>query len=329
MDSLYPLTFRPLFKERVWGGRRLEALYGKALPPGVPIGESWEISDRVGDVSVVANGPLAGKDLHYLVQEFGPSLLGKVPSIKGRFPLLVKILDSCDRLSLQVHPPGGKAAVLGGEPKTEFWYVAEAEFGAELYVGLKKHCTRSKFIERIEGGTVEDCFHKVPVRSGDAMFLPSGRVHALGAGMVIFEIQQNSDTTYRVFDWNRSGLDGKPRDLHIKESLESIDFEDFEPTLVHAEPKASSIEMSSLVKHALFSVDLASLKRNETLPLLEDQMQILCIVSGELEAKGADISVTVGPGQFCLLPACLKGSVVRALKSATVLRVEAGPGAVS
>src|SRR6516164_2546342 len=144
MDSLYPLTFRPLFKERVWGGRRLEALYGKALPPGVPIGESWEISDRVGDVSVVANGPLAGKDLHYLVQEFGPSLLGKVPSIKGRFPLLVKILDSCDRLSLQVHPPGGKAAVLGGEPKTEFWYVAEAEFGAELYVGLKKHCTRSK-----------------------------------------------------------------------------------------------------------------------------------------------------------------------------------------
>jgi mannose-6-phosphate isomerase len=329
MGSLYPLTFCPLFKERVWGGRRLEALYGKPLPPGVPIGESWEISDRAGDVSIIANGPLAGKDLHYLVREFGSKLLGKATPTKGRFPLLIKILDSCDRLSLQVHPPGGKAAVLGGEPKTEFWYIAQAEPGAELYVGLKKHCTRGKFIERIGQGTVEDCFHKVPVRSGDAMFLPSGRVHALGAGMVIFEIQQNSDTTYRVFDWNRLGLNGKPRDLHIKESLESIDFEDFEPTLVHPEPKAGLIEMSSLVKHALFSVDLASLKRNETLPLLEDQMQILAVVSGEVEAKGAGISVTVGPGQFCLLPACLEGPVVRGLKPAAVLRVEAGSGAVS
>src|SRR5262245_51462734 len=142
MDPLYPLTFHPVLKERVWGGRRLEARYGKPLPPLVPIGESWEISDRPGDVSIVANGALAGKDLHFLVQEFGTRLLGQTPLASGRFPLLIKILDSRDRLSLQVHPPAAKAAVLGGEPKTEFWYVAEAAPDAELYVGLKRGCTR-------------------------------------------------------------------------------------------------------------------------------------------------------------------------------------------
>ena len=229
---LYPFTFRPIFKERVWGGRELERLYHKPLPPGVPIGESWEISDRPGDVSVIANGTLAGKDLRWLMENHAADLLGEARPQGGRFPLLIKILDAQDKLSLQVHPPPAKAAELGGEPKTEMWYVAEAAPGAELYVGLKRGVTRAEFEQRIKAGTVAECFHRVSVRPGDAMFLPSGRVHALGAGLIIFEIQQNSDTTYRVFDWNRLGLDGKPRELHIPQSLASIDFNDYEPSLL-------------------------------------------------------------------------------------------------
>ena len=154
-------------------------------------------------------------------------MLGAGYKKTDKFPLLIKILDAQEKLSLQVHPPADKAAQLSGEPKTEFWYVADAAPGAELFVGLKKGTTRAEFERKIKDGTVADCVQQIPVQKGDAMFLPSGRVHALGGGNVIFEIQQNSDTTYRVFDWNRVGLDGKPRELHIKESLASINFDDF------------------------------------------------------------------------------------------------------
>src|SRR5687768_34352 len=231
MSTLYPLIFQPRFKERVWGGRTLETMYGKPLPPGVPIGESWEISDRPGDESVIANGPLTGRTLRWLMQEEGSDVLGPAaPAAAGRFPLLCKILDTRDRLSLQVHPPP-RASHLG-EPKTEMWYIARADPGAELFVGLKAGVSRTQFEDAIRDGGVADCFHRIAVKTGDAMFLPSGRVHAIGAGLVIFEIQQNSDTTFRVHDWNRVGLDGKPRELHIAESLDSIDFEDVEPPLI-------------------------------------------------------------------------------------------------
>ena len=211
---LYPLVFQPLFKERVWGGRELERLYAKKLPLSKTIGESWEISDRPGDASVIANGPLAGKNLRWLMEHQATEVLGSAkPAAEGRFPLLCKILDARERLSLQVHPPAGKAKELNGEPKTEMWYIADAAPDASLYVGLKHGVTRAQFEKKVADGSVAECFHRIPVRAGDAMFLPSGRVHAIGDGLVIFEIQQNSDTTYRVFDWNRVGLDGKPREL--------------------------------------------------------------------------------------------------------------------
>ncbi len=157
----YPLTFRPIFKERVWGGRRLQGLYKKELPQGVPIGESWEISDRPGDVSIIANGPLAGKDLHWLLEHHATELLGPAKSHHGRFPLLVKILDAQDKLSLQVHPAASAIAQLGGEPKTEMWYIAEARQDAELYVGLRAGLTRGQFEECLRSGTVSQCFHRV------------------------------------------------------------------------------------------------------------------------------------------------------------------------
>src|ERR1051325_8855705 len=234
---LYPLTFHPILKQRVWGGRKLETLYHKKLPSEGPIGESWEISDRPGEVSLIANGALAGRDLHWLVEQRGRELFGEAGPIPSRFPLLIKILDAQEKLSLQVHPPSSKAAELGGEPKTEMWYIAEAAPGAELYVGLKRGVARSDFEEKVGSGAVAECFHRVRGRAGDAMFLPSGRVHALGAGLVIFEIQQNSDTTYRVFDWNRMGLDGKPRALHVEQALPSIDLNDFDPSLLSAQAR--------------------------------------------------------------------------------------------
>lgn len=306
---LYPFTFNPIFKERIWGGRALEQLYGKLLPPKVPIGESWEISDRPGDASVIANGPLAGKDLRWLMENHERELLGDAKSANGRFPLLIKILDAQEKLSLQVHPPAQKAAELEGEPKTEAWYIADAAPGAELYVGLKRGVTRTEFEQKIKTGAVADCFHRVPVRTGDTMFLPSGRVHAIGAGLVIFEIQQNSDTTYRVFDWNRVGLDKKPRELHVAESLASIDFGDFEPGLVHGKfEEGKKLKHRTLVDDKLFSIEEFWVNAGAEFSFKFDKPWIVTVVKGELSVEASRVKVSLSPGQFCLIPAALGGA---------------------
>ena len=323
---LYPLTFHPIFKERIWGGRNLERLYGKALPPGAPIGESWEVSDRPGNESVIANGPLACRNLHWLMENFPRELLGKAkPSTGNRFPLLIKILDAQDKLSLQVHPPAHKAAALGGESKTEMWYIADAAPDAELFVGLKRGVTRVEFERKIRDGTVADCFHRVPVRAGDTMFLPSGRVHAIGAGLVIFEIQQNSDTTHRVFDWNRVGLDGKPRELHVAESLASIDFNDFEPALVQTEFAGDALaRRRPLVRDLLFTVEAVLVAAGAVVPLKPCAMQIIADLGGRLRVEGVAAGVELSPGGFCLVPASLAGVQLHAHDAATLLRIEAG-----
>lgn len=303
-SGLYPLTFLPVFKDRVWGGRRLEKLYGKALPPGVPIGESWEITDRPEGVSVVANGPLAGRDLRWLMENHAGALLGDSRPSAGRFPLLVKILDAQEKLSLQVHPPAHKAAELHGEPKTEVWYVADATVDADLFVGLRRGATREEFERRIRDGSVAECFHRIPVQRGDSMFLPSGRAHALGAGNVIIEIQQNSDTTYRVFDWNRVGLDGKPRELHIPQALASIDFVDFEPTLAPAEWRTvGKAQTRRLAECDLFAVNLLRLSTPDEMPLDDNRVQIVAVTEGELSVSAGRSEVRLRPGSFCVVPA--------------------------
>jgi mannose-6-phosphate isomerase len=320
---LYPLTFHPISKERVWGGREMERLYKKKLPAGRPIGESWEISDRPGDVSVIANGPLAGKNLRWLMENHRAELLGDAkPANENRFPLLCKILDAREKLSLQVHPPAHKAAELGGEPKTEMWFIADAAPGAELFVGLKRGVTRAEFEKKVETGEVAECFHRVPVRAGDAMFLPSGRVHAIGPGLVIFEIQQNSDTTYRVFDWNRVGLDGKPRELHVAQSLASIDFNDFEPALVQGRFTGNAVKVRPLVNDPLFNVETVKMKSGAGMNLKSRTLQIVATVSGRLEIQGGSASVKLSAGQFCLVPACLERTEITAKSDAAWLRVE-------
>lgn len=319
---LYPFTFQPIFKQRVWGGRELERLYHKPLPPGVPIGESWEITDRPGDVSVIANGPLAGKDLRWLMEIHAADLLGDARPHSGRFPLLIKLLDAQEKLSLQVHPPAARAAELGGEPKTEMWYIAEAAPGAELYVGLKPGITRAEFEHKVEAGTVADCFHRLRVQSGDAMFLPSGRVHALGAGLVIFEIQQNSDTTYRVFDWNRLGLDGKPRELHIPQSLASIDFNDFEPSLLpRTFVQQGAQQVRPLVRDPLFTVEVRQAGAGVDVPLRPGKLHIIALLTGRVQVMGGKATVPLSQGQFCVVPASLSAAL-RVDEPATFLRIE-------
>jgi mannose-6-phosphate isomerase len=321
---LYPIKFKPIFKERVWGARNLERLYRKALPATVPIGESWEITDRPGDVSIIANGPHAGRDLRWLMENHSRELLGDAAALNGRFPLLIKILDAQDTLSLQVHPPAAKAAELKGEPKTEMWFITEAQPGAALFVGLKRGVTRAEFERKIGDGTVAECFHRHDVKSGDAMFLPSGRVHAIGAGNVIFEIQQNSDTTYRVFDWNRVGLDGKPRELHVPQSLASINFEDFEPTLEsrHAEPRGDAT-VRSVAKCPLFNVEEIGIAAGASIQLPVQTMHILGIVSGDAVVKSTGENLSMRAGEFCLVPASVSARV-EAGTGASFLRAEAG-----
>ena len=322
---LYPLTFKPIFKERIWGGRELERLYHKPIPAGAPIGEAWEISDRPGDESIVVNGPLAGKSLRWLMENHAEEILGSArPAAAGRFPLLCKILDAREKLSLQVHPPAGKAMELKGEPKTEMWFIADAAPGAELFVGLKRGVTRAEFERKIADGSVADCFHRVPVKRGRHDVSAERTCSRHWRGLVIFEIQQNSDTTYRVFDWNRTGLDGKPRELHVAQSLASIDFNDFEPKLVATPFVADGpVRKRSLVNDPLFDVEAWQMDSGVRGLLRSKRLQIIAVTNGVMEIHSGSDSVSLSAGEFSLVPASLDRAEIAAKSAVTLLRVEA------
>jgi mannose-6-phosphate isomerase len=312
-----PLTFEPIFMERIWGGRRIETEFGKKLPPNTRIGESWEIVDRPEAQSVVRNGPLQGKTLHELWIDHREEVFGEAGEIKSprrplpkRFPLLIKLLDANEKLSLQVHPPKEVATKFGGEPKTEFWYVAAAEPGANIFVGLRETMARQQFEDALHSGTVAEHVHAVRVRPGDAMFLPAGRFHAVGAGNLLIEVQQNSDTTYRVFDWNRVDDNGKPRELHVDQALQCIDFSDIAPELIEPEGEL-------LVRHDLFEIQKWNLDRpREAAP--RGQFAIVCCLSGSFRCADVDLA----PGEFFLVPASLEDRELKpAAKGTTLLRV--------
>jgi mannose-6-phosphate isomerase len=301
-----PLTFEPIFMERMWGGRRLESEFGKKLPAQKRIGESWEIVDRPEAQSVVANGPLRGKTLHDLWTKDRGEIFGDLPDA-SRFPLLVKLLDAHEKLSLQVHPPEEVAGKLGGEPKTEFWYIAAAEPGAELYLGFRESITRDQFEKTLRDGTAADHVHKIRVKAGDAAFLPSGRLHALGAGNLLIEVQQNSDTTYRVFDWNRVDGKGKQRQLHVDQALQCIDFTDVRPQLLHREGEL-------LLRHSLFEIRKWNLDSpREIAP--RGQFAIVCCLTGSVHCADVDLR----PGEFFLIPAQLQDRQLHARTDGTSL----------
>ena len=308
---LQPLVFEPIFMERIWGGRRLESLFGKHLPTAALIGESWEIVDRPEAQSVVHEGPLRGKTLHYLWSKQREEIFGKVQDAP-RFPILCKLLDAQENLSLQVHPPRAVAKKLGGESKTELWYIANAAPKGRLYAGVKKGTTRKAFLEALEQGKVEKYLHAIELKAGDAMFLPSGRMHALGGGNVLVEIQENSDTTYRIYDWDRTKKGRATRQMHITEAMQCIDFNDVEPALLN--PKNES-----LVRHDQFEVQEWSLTApREVAP--PGRFAIVCCVTGLLRCSGVDLAA----GEFALVPATLANRLVEAQSEQTsLLRITA------
>jgi mannose-6-phosphate isomerase len=223
--QLYPLKFRPIYKQRIWGGQKLREVFGKDLPAGEKIGESWEVADLPEDKSVIADGELAGQTLISVVERYPKEMTGNA-GFRGPFGLLIKFLDAQADLSVQVHPDGETCRRMGkGDPKTECWYVISAEPGAVLYKGLKKGVSKQQFAEAIKTGGVAELLSAIPVRAGECHFLWAGTAHSLGAGIMVAEIQTPSDTTYRVFDWNRLDDSGKSRQLHIDEALESIHFD--------------------------------------------------------------------------------------------------------
>jgi len=303
------ICLQPLYMDRVWGGRLLESEYGRVLPEaGIPYGESWEVVDRPAEQSVVREGKFAGMTLHELWTEHRAEVFGAKAPDSERFPLLIKILDAKDTLSLQVHPPQHEAVALQGEPKTEMWVIAQAGTGAALYAGVQPGTTRENFAAALADGTAADLVPKLPVKEGDFIFIPSGRLHAIGAGLLIFEIQQNSDTTYRVFDWNRMGLDGKPRALHVEESLRCIDFTDTTPEIGQPNPEG-----------LLAACDYFKVYRREAAAETNTELggsgtfQMIGMLQGEL----SDGTRHLKPGDWALVPAGADGAARRVLAGAT------------
>ena len=296
----YPLKFRPIYKQRIWGGQKLREVFDKDLPAGEKIGESWELADLPEDKSVIANGQLAGQTLQSAIEKYPKEITGD-KNFPGAFPLLIKFLDAQDVLSVQVHPDPDTCRRMGrGQPKTECWYIISAEPGAVIYKGLKDSVTKEQFAEAIEKGTVADMLVKIPVEVGQCHFLPSGTTHAIGQGLLIAEIQMPSDTTYRVFDWNRVNDTGKSRDLHIEEALESIHFDSSGDNL-------SVTKMGRLVDCEYFKVDKGHQGKNCELLISAGQMKTLIIISGSGTITGAGDRVEFAAGDTLLIPAIYEG----------------------
>ena len=302
-----PLVFTPIFQERIWGGSKLAELFRKSLPAGKRIGESWEIVDRPEAQTVVANGPLKGKTLHELWSQHRVEIFGDVPNAP-RFPLLIKLLDAGEKLSLQVHPPEKIAAKFGGEPKTECWYVAAAEPNAELLVGFKRSTSRAEFEHALRSGSADDDVHTIKVKAGDAMFLPAGRFHGIGGGNLLVEVQQNSDTTYRVFDWNRiDESTGQPRQLDVDQALACIDFNDVAPDLVKPDGEL-------IVRNQLFEIQKWNLDSSrEVAP--PGKFAIVACLTGALSCANADLRA----GEFLLAPASLQDRQLQPRDDGTTL----------
>ncbi len=307
------MSFTPLYMERVWGGRGLELKLGRTLPEGKVIGESWELVDREGEQSIVAEGTHKGKTIRELLEGGAADILGPGREGSQPFPILIKWLDCQDRLSLQVHPPAAIAPILGGEPKTENWYIADCDEDASLIVGLKQGVTREQFTQALEDNKVAACVHRFPVKPGDSILVESGCMHAIDAGNLILEIQQNSDTTYRVYDWGRVGLDGAPRQLHPEESLQSIDFDDYEPETLKIVPGAQTLADCKEFRIRRFELKPG----DEALELpAGESARLIHILSGALTDLTSGLGLTKGNNY---LQAYVTGASLRAEEPATLL----------
>jgi mannose-6-phosphate isomerase len=309
--QVYPLKFGPIYKERIWGGRLLREVFGRETPKGKRIGESWELADLPQDPrqrsagagkSKIINGELLGETLEAAIRKEPEQITGK-HDFALPFPLLIKFLDCGDVLSVQVHPDRAACKRMGkGDFKTECWYIIRAQAGAVIYKGLKEGVTREKFERAIKDGTVERMLNKVEVKAGECHYLAAGTAHAIGAGLLIAEIQTPSDTTYRVFDWNRVDEKGKPRPLHIDEALESIHFDSSGDNL-------SVTTVGRLVDSEFFKVDKGHQMRNCEVLVTPGQMRTVIILSGFGKIVGDETTTEFKTGNTILVPAGFEGVI--------------------
>ena len=307
--SPYPLIFEPIFKDKVWGGRRLER-FGKKLPAGQAIGESWELADLASTSasgagggaahSTIANGPLAGKTIRDALAMWGEQLTGPRSIKLTAFPLLVKFLDAREHLSVQVHPsPAYAKAHKDANLKTECWYILDAEPGSVIYKGVKPDVTRETFSKHIADGTIVNDMIAIPAVPGEMHNLPSGTCHALGAGVLVAEVQTPSDTTYRVYDWGRAG-----RELHIQQALECIDFHEAPP----ATRLAAGQTRSRLVTTEFFTVDEARPAAGQNIPFADaSKPLVIMVLKGAGRVTTSTGSTELAAGQTALIPASLLG----------------------
>jgi mannose-6-phosphate isomerase len=314
--NIYPLKFEPVYKDYPWGNTRLPALLGRKAPDGI-YAESWEVSTHRDGESVVVNGELAGKTLSEVLTLAGKSILGS--AVKGNdFPLLVKLIDAAQPLSVQVHPNNGNAESVKGEPKTEMWYFLNDE-PAHIYCGLNPGTTRDDFLSAMKNETFEAVLRKVPTEKGGAAYVPGGRVHAIDAGCLILEIQQNSNTTYRVYDWGRVGNDGQPREMHVEKALQVIDFEDA------ADPVCTPVEkmpgIRTICTSEFFVLDELSLVGTMSLEADGRSFQVLFCAEGAFDILFDALSCRVEKGESVLIPAELGPYDITSNQTLTILQI--------
>ena len=322
-----PLIFEPILRPKIWGGRRLQGKLGKALPPGQAIGESWEIADLEDGQSLVSSGPATGRSIRELMTEWGENLTGRAPLFEGRFPLLIKFLDARDTLSVQVHPDQRMAERLGGSVrvKHEAWYIVDADDGGFIYRGLRPGVDRAAFEAALAGGRVEELLERIPVKKGRCYYLPSGTVHALGAGVLVAEVQTPSDVTYRVFDFNRiDEKTGQPRDLHIDEAMECIAFDPRsypEERLQHVASVWTAV--TRLVRCPFFQIERVRMAEGVNQPIPHQEMVVWMVLEGTglVHYKGADEPLAFRAGDTVLLPAALKEGRVETTSAGMWLEV--------
>ena len=315
-QAFYPLMFKRdgMTQAYLWGGDKLRSLVPN-YPASEPLSELWAVSDRPEDerVSVIANGPLTGITLRELMETRSQDLLGDAKPVDSKFPLLVKFLDAKERLSLQVHPPREVAQKLGGEPKTECWYfLAETEPTAQVIAGIKSGVTRETFESSLNTNSLEPLLHANPVRAGDCMFLPSGRLHAIDAGCLLLEIQQNSNTTYRVYDWGRiDKKTGQARALHVQEALASIDFADVTPSLqTKKEVVGESGLNTQLVDCPFFTLE--RWQTTNTTTHAPDRSFEIIVTLTPMELRSEGMKLSLAPLEVVLIPASVPQFVMSA-----------------
>lgn len=302
--TLLPLEFTPIFKRTRWGGERLGTQLHKLIGIEGDYGESWELSDHPTAQTRIANGEFAGWTLSQLIHKDPDALFG-VGNCNTTFPLLIKFIDATDRLSLQVHPDNSDQQKFDSieSGKSEAWVILDAAEGSQIYAGLKPGVDECGLRRHLEQGTIEECLHSYPVQKGDCVYIPAGTLHAIGEGVLLAEIQQTSDITYRLFDWNRLDQSGNPRSLHITKAFESISFDRGPVDLIQPQKQfAAGHNVEQLLESEYFSIRRHQSQHSFSLPTLS-QAQVLVILEGEGQLDCGEATYELLPGKTILIPA--------------------------